>query len=705
MSTLQFLREKAGVLVAVVIGLSLFIFVVSDFFGSGSGQRRQMRKYYQIGEIAGEEILYQDYEERVQSLMEIYKLSGTATFDEATAESIREQTWQQMVREKILDSQYKKLGIGVSTEEVDDLVLGNNPHPVVLQLFTDQNTGMFNKSFLVNFLKQTEVDETAKRYWLFFENEIVNDRMNTKYNSFVSKGLYVTSRQAEFDMNLASITADFSYIMKSYADVPDTAITITAKDIEAYYAKHKNNYKRSALRDIEYVSFDVIPSEDDIRVAEEWINKIKEEFAVAEDPVQFINLNADTRHIGFFIPISEVPAELTDFVRNEYLMDVFGPYEDEGSFKVAKLLAVAERPDSVRARHILLAPDQTQTLEDIRREADSLIKLIRSGVSFEVLAMSNSVDQGSAQLGGDLGWFPEGRMVVPFNNACFSNRKGNLVTAETNFGIHIIEILDQSGRSKKYDIGIIDRKIIAGSLTNQKVYSEASQFAGSNNTYEKFNKSITEMGLNKRIANDVSPMQKSLPGLDNPRSLIISLFQAAEGKIILDNSQQAVFEIGDRYVIAYCTRVQEEGIAPLKDVENDIRFNLVRDKKAEVVSTQFRASMGAGGTIDDVARSMGLVVQEATQVNFRSFSVAGAGNEPALIGAGSVARPGTLAGPVKGNNGVYMLTVNSQTTSDSEDLSMLRDRLLLTFQMRGNYEAYEALRRGANIIDRRYRFY
>ncbi len=705
MSTLQFLREKAGVLVAVVIGLSLFIFVVSDFFGSGSGQRRQMRKYYQIGEIAGEEILYQDYEERVQSLMEIYKLSGTATIDEATAESIREQTWQQMVREKILDSQYKKLGIGVSTEEVDDLVLGNNPHPVVLQLFTDQNTGMFNKSFLVNFLKQTEVDETAKRYWLFFENEIVNDRMNTKYNSFVSKGLYVTSRQAEFDMNLASVTADFSYIMKSYADVPDTAITITAKDIEAYYAKHKNNYKRSALRDIEYVSFDVIPSEDDIRVAEEWINKIKEEFAVAEDPVQFINLNADTRHIGFFMPISEVPAELTDFVRNEDLKEVFGPYEDEGSFKVAKLLAVAERPDSVRARHILLAPDQTQTLEDVRSEADSLIKLIRSGVSFEVLAMSNSVDQGSAQLGGDLGWFPEGRMVVPFNNACFSNRKGSLVTAETNFGIHIIEILDQSGRSKKYDIGIIDRKIIAGSLTNQKVYSEASQFAGSNNTYEKFNKSINEMGLNKRIANDVSPMQKSLPGLDNPRSLIISLFQAAEGKIILDNSQQAVFEIGDQYVIAYCTRVQEEGIAPLKDVENDIRFNLVRDKKAEVVSTQFRASMGAGGTIDDVARSMGLVVQEATQVNFRSFSVAGAGNEPALIGAGSVARPGILAGPVKGNNGVYMLTVNSQTTSDSEDLSMLRDRLLLTFQMRGNYEAYEALRRGANIVDRRYRFY
>ncbi|MBW6502159.1 MAG: SurA N-terminal domain-containing protein [Bacteroidales bacterium] len=705
MSTLQFLRERAGVLVAVVIGVSLLLFVVSDFFGSGSGQRRQARKYYEIGQISGEEILYQDYEQRVQNLMEIYKLSGTATIDEATAESIREQTWQQMVRERILDSQYKKLGIGVSTEEVDELVLGNNPHQIVLQLFTDQSTGMFNKSFLVNFLKQTEVDETAKRYWLFFENEIVNDRMNTKYNSYVSKGLYVTTRQAEFDILLASATVDFSYVMKNYASVSDSAVTITRKEIEAYYAAHKNNFRRNALRSIEYVSFDVIPSEDDISNAEEWINNIREEFAEAADPVQFINLNADSRHIGFFVTPDAVPEELQDFVRREDLKEVFGPYNDEGTLKIARLLSVAQRPDSVRARHILLSPDQTQTLEMVRAQADSLIRLIRSGTSFEILAITNSVDQGSSQLGGDLGWFPEGRMVVPFNNACFSATKGDIVTAETTFGIHIIEILDQSRKSKKYNIGIIDRKIIPGSVTNQKAYSEASQFAGTNNTYDKFNSAVAELGLNKRVANDIAPQNKALPGLDNPRSLIIALFQAQEGKIVLDNSQQAVFEVGDKYVVAYCTRVQEEGIAPLRVVENEIRLEMMKDKKAEIISAEFIARNEPGNMLDDIARSMGLLVQEATQVNFRSFSVPGAGNEPALIAASTVGQPGVVTGPVKGDNGVYMLTVNSVTSSEGEDPGLLRDRLALTYQMRGTYEAYEALRKGANIIDRRYKFY
>ena len=705
MSTLQFLREKAGVLVAGVIGLSLFLFVVSDFFGGGRGQRMKQKKYFEIGQISGEYVSYQDYELRLQNLLEIYKLSGRSGIDEATTESAREQTWQQIVREKILDSQNKKLGIGVSTEEVDELVLGNNPHQIVQQLFYDKQTGAFNKSFLVNFLKQTEVDETTKKYWLFFENEIVTDRMNTKYNNLVAKGLFITSKQAEFEKNLAGTTVDFSYILKNYASLSDSSVTISESDIQSYYSKHKENYKRSALRDIEYVTFDVVPSEDDIKQAEQWINKTKEEFATAPDPVQFINLTADSRYIGFFSPLSGVPENLKDYVKKEDLTNIFGPYIEDGSYKVAKLIAVANRPDSVHVRHILLSPNQTRSSDVVKRQADSLVKLIKSGTPFEKLALVNSDDQGSAQIGGDLGWFPEGRMVVPFNNACFSGKKGEIKTAETTFGIHIIEILAQSKDTRKYNIGFIDRKIIPGSITNQKAYSEASQFAGTNDTYEKFTNSIAAQGLNKRVANDIAPQQKTLPGLDNPRSLIMSLFQAEKGKIILDNSQQAVFEVGDKYVVAYCTKAQEDGIAPVKDVENDIRFALIKDKKADLISAEFNKNNGTGKTIDDIARAMALTVQEATQINFRSYTVPGVGTEPALIAAASVAKQGTVTGPVKGTNGVYMLAANNVTTSHGEDLKLLQDRLKATFRMRGNYEAYEALRKSADIIDKRYKFY
>jgi peptidyl-prolyl cis-trans isomerase D len=705
MSALQFLREKAGVLVAGLIGLSLFIFVVSDFFGNGRGQRAKERKYYEIGKIGDESVSYQDFEQDVQSLVEIYKLSGNTSIDEATTESIREQTWQKTIKEKILDSQYGKLGIGVSTEEIDELVLGNNPHQIVMQLFTDQKTGTFNKSFLVNFLKQTEVDETAKKYWLFFEDEIVNDRMSSKYNSLVSKGLYVTSKQVEFDKNISASIVDFSFIMKNYSAVSDSLVKITEGDLESYYSKHKETFKKSALRDIEYLTFDVVPSEEDIAQAGEWINKTKTEFGEVADPVQFINLTADTRYSGAFVPISEVPSYLTEFVKKEDRTSVFGPYNDEGTLKIAKLLNVADRPDSVHARHILISGGQTRSLENARIQADSLLRLIKSGTSFATLAITNSDDKGSAQLGGDLGWFPEGRMVVPFNNGCFSGKKGDIFTVETTFGVHIIEILDQSKSSRKYNIGIVDRKIVAGSVTNQKAYSEASLFAGTNNTYEKFNTAIAEKTLTKRVANDITPSQKTLPGLENPRNLIISLFQTENGKIVLDNNKQAVFEIGDKYVVAYCTKVLEEGIAPMKDVENDIRFLVVKERKADIISAEFEKNSQSGKNLDEIATVMGLSVQEATQVTFRSYSIPGAGAEPALISAASAAKQGIVAGPVKGENGVYMITVNNISPSSEGDLKLLKDRLTSTFQMRGSYEAYEALRKEANIVDKRYKFY
>ena len=705
MSAIQFLREKAGVFVAGAIGLSLFLFVVSDFFGNGRTQRIQQRKYYELGQIAGQYISYQEYEERVQSLLEIYKLYGNSNIDEATTESIREQVWQQLVREKIQDNQFKKLGIDVSTEEVDELVLGNNPHPIVMQLFTDQTTGTFNKSFLVNFLKQIDLDENAKKYWLFFEDEIVKDRMNTKYNSLVSKGLYATSKQAEYDKALNNATVDFSFIVKNYASISDSSVTISQNDLDLYYTNHKNNYKRTALRDIEYVTFDVVPSEDDIRQAEDWINKTKEEFAAAKDPIEFINLTADSRYTGFFLSLNDVPENLREFVKEEDPAIVFGPYQEDGTFKIARLLDAEDRPDSVHVRHILLAPNQTRTMEQTKAMADSLIKLIKSGSPFEALAIANSEDQGSAQIGGDLGWFPEGRMVVPFNNACFTGKKGEIVTAETNYGIHIIEILSQSKNTRKYDIGIVDRKIIASSITNQRIYSEASQFAGTNNTYDKFNSANASQNLNKRIANDVTPQQKTLPGLDNPRSLVISLFSAEKGKIVLDNNQQAVFEVGDKYVVAFCTKIQEEGIAPLKDIENEIRFELMKDKKAELISSEFIKNNESGKTLDDIAGAMGLNVQEATQINFRSYTLPGVGSEPDLIAAASSAKQGIVSGPVKGNNGVYMFFVNSLATTDSGDMKLLQERLMTTLQMRGNYEAYEALRKAANIVDKRYKFY
>ncbi len=706
MAILQNLREKAGPLVAGIIGLSLLLFVVSDFFGNNNAQRRKADKYYQLAVIDGETVSYQDFETRVQDLVEIYKMSGTNEVNEEMMQSLREQVWQQLLSEKLMGKTYKKIGLGVSPDEVEMLVFGDNPHPIVRQLFTDPSTGVFNESFLVNFLKATETDEATKNYWLFFEDQIINDRLNTKLVNLMSKGLYVTDRQSEFENSLTSNTVSFSYMSRNYAAIPDSAVKVSSEEIRSYYEKHKDNYKRTAQRDMEYMVFEIAPSEADLKETETWAMNEKEHFANATDIAQYINLTADTRHTGIYRTLSELPENLRDLAASGDRSAVLGPYLEDNTYKLARIVDIADRPDSVRAAHILLSPNAGRTMAQARKEADSLIALIRGGASFDLLAMANSDDQGSAQVGGDLGWFSEGMMIIPFNNACFSGKKGDVVTVETTYGLHIIKIIDQSRRVKKYDIGIVDRQVIPSNSTTQRIYAEASQFAGTNDTYEKFNKAVAEGNLNKKLAMNVTPDQKELPGLTQSRALVMALFQNSKaGHIVLDNSSQAVFELPDMYVVAYCSRAQEEGIAPVEDVASDIRFILAKKKKAEIIESEMKKLAAEGKTLYDISSQYSTTVQDASGINFRSYSVPGAGIEPGLIAAASASETGKLSKPVEGNNGVYMFVVNSAIPAVTEDMAMVRERLNSGYQIRASYEAYQAIREKKEVKDMRYKFY
>jgi peptidyl-prolyl cis-trans isomerase D len=707
MSVLQTMRDKAGTLLAVVIGISLLGFILGDFLGGSSGNSaRAQQKYYELAEIDGEKVSYQDFDMRVQNLVEIYKISGTTTITEEMSESLREQIWEQIVEELVLGGEIDQLGIGVSSEEVESLVLGNEPHPIVLQLFANQETGQLERSFLVNFLKTTEYDPQAKAYWLFFEDEIVTSQTKSKLNNLIAKGLYVTGKQVEYEKSLSKNSVDFSFVMKSYSTVADSAVTITAAEIEKYYTAHRDDFKQEATRDMEYVEFEVLPSAEDIAQTEKSITDEIEEFSVTQNPVQFINLTADTRHFEVYQKLEDLPEMISEFIATEDMNSVYGPYVEDETYKIARLLNIGVRPDSTHARHILISPDNTSTREMAKAEADSLLALIKGGANFESIAIIASDDQGSAQLGGDLGWFTEGQMVTPFNNACFENKRGDIVIAETSFGFHIIEILDQSRVVKKYHVGIIDRSIEASSATYQNAYSEASKFAGINNTYEKFNATIAEGTFNKKVVSNISPDQKLIAGLESPRYLVMSLFESKANTIILDRSEQAVFELGNKFIIAYCTGAKEAGFAQRKDVESDIRYVLLNEKKAAKIIAEFNSKISGLNSIEDISSALGLTVQEAIGITFNSFSIPSAGIEPAVISTASNLEVGSVSKPVEGASGVFIIAVNSvNETPQFQTDELLKSRLISNYQMRAVYEAFLSIRNQAEIVDKRYKFY
>jgi len=693
-----------------MIGLAMLLFVVDlnslsywlkQNFNIGSGGTQYVSPTDEIAKVDGKSISYEEYTQTVEQLAEFYTVRyGLTSLDQQMVDGVREEAWETMVRDYTLVDEYKELGISVSPDELMDMVQGRNPHPIIRQMFSDPETGIVNRSFLLQFIQTMDQDPSGaqRTIWMHLENQIMNERSFTKFFNLVGKGLYVTDLEAENGYIENDKRIDFSYIVKRFNTVHDTAISYSESDVEKYYREHMHEYNQTASRNLEYVVFEVLPSEEDDRMASEWIDRIQGEFESVEEVAPLVNMESDVPYQDRFFMEEEISDSIVDFVFSAEVGDVYGPYMDEESYRLARLIEVDYRPDSVSARHILLQPDQTTTLDQVKVFADSLKRLIDNGADFAQLARDNSMD-GAAQNGGDLGTFAEGQMVTPFSNACFEGKTGDVVMVETQFGQHIVEILDQGPEVKKVKIAIMSRKVEPSSDTYSKKYSTAIEFAGTNRTYEQFNNAITEQGLTKRYANDLTELQRTLPGLEQPREMIRWAFESDLHQV------SDVFEFENKYVVACLTDVREEGVPPLEDIKNEIELEVRINKKAEKIIEELSGKIESATSLNDLSLELGLPVQDASGVSFASLSIPSVGMEPKVIGAVSQLPQGVISQPIHGNNGVFVVVVNNIEESQAGNFQFTKDRLTMMRQSRANAEAYQALREAADISDNRGRFF
>ena len=700
MATLQRIRNRAGLLIAVIIGMAIFAFVLQDMLTGGNPNTMGSR--IDLAEINGKSVSYEEYATRLEKLSEYYRLRlGQSSLDEQTMEGLREQTWQDIVRDYSTREEYKELGLAVSADEMMDMVQGRNPHPVIRSLFSDPETGILNRSFLVQFIRTMDEDPSGaqKTIWLYLEKQILDDRAFTKYTNLVRKGLYVTGAEAENNVWETNRRMDFSYLVKRFNEIPDSLIVVKDSDVQKYYREHRNDYLQEATRDIEYLVYEVIPSEDDDTRAKEWINQMKSEFESVEDAIALVNLESDHPFDEVNYGNEDLPERINDFMFSSEPGAVYGPYYEDNAYSLARLVEIKYLPDSVHAKHILLQPDATNDANAIITLADSLRKMLDDGADFSQLALLYGSD-GTAQTGGDLGWFPEGSMVKPFSDSCFNGETGRIMIVPTQFGLHITQVIEKSRPVKKVRVAYMTRRVEPSSETYQKKYAEAVKFAGLNNTYDKFNTAITGENLTKRYASDITEEQRTITGLESPRALIRWAFDAE-----LHDVASEIFEFGNKYVIAALSGVREKGVAPLDQVRTEIEFEVKKIRKAEWVAKEFSSNLENAQSIYELGEAMGLIVQEATNVSFSSVSLPNAGIEPVIISAAGSLEQDQLSEPVTGNNGVYVLVVNSIQDAEEADLASVRSRMTAMRESQANFEAYEALRKAADIEDNRSTFF
>ncbi len=696
MATLEKIRSKAGVLVIVFVGFALFAFIMTDLLSSGNSifQRRQMN----VAEINGHTITIQEFQAKVSEMEEYAKLnSGQSSLDEEMVFRLREQAWNQVVNDVVMSEKYEDTGIEVTSEELLDMVTGRNIHPTIRQLFTNPQTGAFDQEQVINFLHSKKFDPNADFYWRFVEQQIISERLFEKYTTLLKKGFYVPSIWAQTETEARAQEVDFDFIVRRLTSVSDSAVSVSDQEISSYYKSHTDQFKQNATRDVEYITFDVIPTAADKQLTSQWIDEMKNDFEADDiDPAQFVRLNSDVPFNARYFKPGALEPQIREFVTHAKPGDVYGPYFEDDTYKLTRLVDVAQLPDSVKARHILLRGENMQAVNQL---ADSLMNLLKNGADFAQLARRYSQDQGSAINGGDLGWFGEGMMIQPFNDAAFFGKKGDLVKVESQFGIHIINIQDQSQPTTKYQLATLARKVTYSSKTYQDIYSEATRFAAINNTREKFEKGIEDENLTRKYGRDLQKNDRTVGALESPRELVKWAFHASEGDL------SPIFEFGDQFVIALLTKATNEGTMPLSAVRTRIERELMNDKKADFLIQQFKQEATNGQSLTAIAQRMNTEVQSATNVSFDAFQVTGAGVEPALVSLAVYSPEGKLSGPVRGNNGVYMIQVNSKQASDNNNQSVVRTQLENELNMKVDYQLLETIREKAKIDDNRANFY
>ena len=704
MATLQKLRNQAGLLLAIVIFVALAAFILGDLLKSGSSMIRG--KQMEIAKIDGESFEYPDFQKRFDEIADIYKANNQVnSLDEKAYQQILNQAWDNMVQEKIMGEVYDDLGIDVTSDEMFDMVQGNHIHPIIQQVFGNQQTGVVDKAQIIQFLKYIEQNPDApqKASWLNIEKEILKAKKTSKYNDLVGKALYANSLQAKQSLLTKDKIASLKFIQKKLNTVSDSLVNYTEGDLTEYYNDHLKDYEQKAQKTISYVTFPIVPSKEDDQATLKWINDIKSDFVKADDNVQFVNMNADTRFEDVYEKQDVMNPAVGEWAFSASINDIYGPYKEGNVYKLVKLNAIKMLPDSVKASHILIRATNANEAQVAAAKIDSLKQVIESGkASFEQVARDNSED-GSAAQGGDLGWFKRGQMVAPFEKAAFRADKNELVSVQTQFGFHLIKVTAQGGKVKNVQLAVVDREVIPSTQTYQDIYTTASKFAANAQDLDGFNNQAAEDGLSTRTA-VVSENDRQITGLGNARPLIRTAFNDTEvGELVLGSDKSPVFELDDKFVVAALSNATEEGEKSLDAVKSTIELAVIKEKKKEMLKQQFAEA--SGSTLEEKASSLGLTVESASGFNFGYGSVNAIGYEPVINGAASALNVNQVSKPIAGRNGVYMIELTGVTGGENQDVEAEKLSLYQNASYRANYQAYQTLKDNSDIVDKRSKFY
>ena len=613
MAVLETIRVKLGIFITVVIAVALLSFIIDP--STLQSVSSSMSSKYDVGEINGKSISYTDFQADVDKFTAINEImTGSSVQNEETQISIRNAAWQSLVDKHLFIKNAKAAGLNVGEEEMVDIISGVIDSPVFTQnpAFCDEN-GIFSAAMVNDFVSYMSADATGRLqlYWDYLVESAMTQQFYEKYYSLFTQSNIVNPLMLTNEIEANNNTFDVEFVMVPFGFAQDSTIVVSDNDIKKYYDNHKKFFKQQASRDIEYVVFEVVPSDSDIAAANDDLVKVYDEFVAAENVKSFLLANSDRQLDNHWYKAGELSS--VSSVVNEY---VFGKNP-----AVSGVLADGETFYAVRVLDTKMVPEQVYVKY---APADSLL---------------NTVE-------------PQWISQVPGFEDVMTAKKGSKVTVN---GL-VFEVVDTKDAVEKKRVAILEKTAVPSKETVNEYYSKANTLATkSAGKYEKFQAACSEEGVYAHPVNRMSEGTSRLGAIDHTKEVTRWAFDAKVGDV------SNIITVDNNYfIVAALKGIHKEGYADVKEVASQIQNVLYMEKAGEKMAAEVAEKIQGAGSMEAVAEALSTSVSTKEGVAFSSLTSQGL--DPKFIGAASVAEDGIICGPVAGSVGVYVYKVTGRDT-------------------------------------------
>ncbi len=713
MSIIQTIREKGAVIVIALIGISLISFILMDSMSSRhGGSLFGNNNTTSVGVVNGEKININTFNDRVKEIEQQYPDEGSSQNNQ-----IMESVWNQMVGQKIVEGQFQKLGITFTPEEMSAIMFSDQAPQQLKQAFTDKKTGQYDIEQARQWWAQTKKNQDEQQRNAIISQIIDPMRLNTlytKYTSMIAGSMYqpkwLVKEQSEEKNQFAKI----SYVAVPYTEISDSTIKVTDADIQTYLENNKRKYKQEPGVMLSYVSFSAAASSADSARIFKSLEDLKPQFAADSNAKFFLGRNSSV--IPFFdgyTPQSGIQSAKKDSIISLPNGSVFGPYEENGNYVLAKKIDSKVMPDTIKCRHILIGTVNPQTQQPLmddttaHRIADSIATAIKNGANFDSLSAKYSTDEVAKQQNGvmtfDLQTIEGDNFSKAFADFLLNDKGETKKVVHTQFGWHYIEILDKKDFQPSYKIAYMAKEIAPSDQTINTANTEAIKLSGYAKDQKSFNDYVAKNGLKKvDVPTEIKENDYQIGQLQDARAIVRWASDAKEGQV------SDPFSIKDDFIVAVVDKRLKEGLPDVSSARPMVEGIIMNNKKADII----KSKLSNPSTLEAAAAPYHLQVLstgEDSTLTFDAPIINGIGHEPKVAGAAFNKTYQTkVSPPFAGNSGVFVIKVNGvypkAPVNEALQKLQMNDQLNKDIQSTLS-ESFQELKNTADIKDYRSRFF